>query len=33
MLDEHGISKLGDFGCAERFSNDDDTLRKTGGTY
>lgn len=33
MLDEHGIAKLGDFGSAEMFSNGNDTLRKTGGTY
>ena len=33
MLDEHGIAKIGDFGCGHRFSNGDDTLNNTIGTY
>ncbi|CDW79886.1 protein kinase domain containing protein [Stylonychia lemnae] len=33
MLDEHGIAKLGDFGCAQRFQNGDDILNNTIGTY
>jgi [calcium/calmodulin-dependent protein kinase] kinase len=33
MMDENGIAKLGDFGSAERFSQGNDTLMTTIGTY
>lgn len=33
MLDENGIAKLGDFGSAERFQNENDYLQTTIGTY
>ena len=33
MLDEHGIAKIGDFGCATKFKNGDDSLINTIGTY
>jgi len=33
MLDENGIAKLGDFGSAQRFSDNNDTVSNTIGTY
>lgn len=33
MMDENGISKIGDFGSSNRFFDGDDTLQTTIGTY
>lgn len=33
MLDENGIAKIGDFGSAEKFENNNDSLTTTIGTY
>lgn len=33
MMDENGIAKIGDFGSAERFKGNDDSLHTTIGTY
>jgi serine/threonine protein kinase len=33
MLDEFGIAKIGDFGYAEIFTDDNDMLKNTNGTY
>ena len=33
MLDENGLAKIGDFGCAERFHGGNDTMSNTKGNY
>lgn len=33
MLDENGVAKLGDFGSATKFSNGEDSVQSTIGTY